>query len=138
MNNVKQQYLREVKRLLPYDGSQKKRYLEELTQSVDVFVEEKPEATLCDLYHRFGVPKDIAESYFTHNPEEVPRKLMFRRRFAIIAVTAVLVIIAGVYTATSYLGNKIDDYQQGYWVEIIEEESWDEVPPLPAPVVVYD
>lgn len=122
MSNVKKQYLQEIKRLLPYDSAQKKHCVSELDHSVTLYLKDVPDASLEALRQKFGKPEDIASSYLERvDPEKMSRTNSVKRRLVIcVACACAVIIVVFGSLGISYL-NKVEEYHDGFYVEIFEE-----------------
>lgn len=122
MNDALEQYLREVKRLLPCSAEEKKRCLEELRADIAAFLEHTPGASAEDVYAAFGTPKAIAESFMANtDPEQLSHRMSAKRKLVIgiISILALLAIVVGVLAAvTAY---KRQNFYDGYFVETFDE-----------------
>ena len=135
MNDIKKQYFREIKRLLPCNAKEKNRCIMDLERDVDDFLENCPSATLEALCAAIGTPQSIAESFLERiDPEQLSHKLSAKRKIAIgvIAVVAALAIAIGVIAVV--FADDLHNYHNGYVVDFYEE-----LPSgvLPSPLEAY-
>ena len=94
MNNRKtrQRYLKKVRSYLPCSGKVKNQIMEQITESVDGYLTEQPEAGYEQIVARFGEPQTIAAAYVeSTGTAEILRALQIRRR--------IVAIVAGVMAA---------------------------------------
>jgi hypothetical protein len=71
------QYFREVKKLLPCSAKEKERCVIELESDVSAYLENKPNASLKDLYADIGSPESIADSFLSRlTPKQLTKKLI--------------------------------------------------------------
>lgn len=56
-------YLREVRKKLIFAGKEKKRFLNDLRENVNLYLEEHPNAEKGDLLERFGSPQELLEAF---------------------------------------------------------------------------
>lgn len=129
MNDVKKQYFREIKRLLPCNAKEKKRCIMDLERDVDDFLENCPSATLEVLYVAIGTPQLIAESFLERiDPEQLSHKMSAKRKIAIgvIAVVAALAIAIGIVVVV--FADDLRNYHNGYDVDIHYELPSDTIP----------
>ena len=129
MNDVKKQYFREIKRLLPCNAKEKKRCIMDLERDVDDFLENCPSATLEVLYVAIGTPQLIAESFLERiDPEQISHKMSAKRKIAIgvIAVVAALAIAIGIVVVV--FADDLRNYHNGYDVDIHYELPSDTIP----------
>ena len=123
MNDVLKQYYREIERLLPCTAREKKRCIMELETDVLSFLETAPSATLEELYNTFGSPEIFAEAYMAHHPELLSHKLSSKRQMMIIVIIAVVVLSTIIGVSVKHLSAKVDNFQEGYYIDVIEESS---------------
>ena len=129
MNDVKKQYFREIKRLLPCNAKEKKRCIMDLERDVDDFLENCPSATLEVLYVAIGTPQLISESFLERiDPEQLSHKMSAKRKIAIgvIAVVAALAIAIGIVVVV--FADDLRNYHNGYDVDIHYELPSDTIP----------
>ncbi len=132
MHRIQKQYFKEIRRLLPCSSAEKKQHLADLEPSVDAFITARPDVTLAQLYDQFGSPQTIAESYLEQRPDQVSRKMSLKPHIVCVCIVIVLVLSVGIFAATKYISDKIDDVQEGYFIDEIEDYS----SPRPTPVVI--
>lgn len=135
MNDVKKQYFREIKRLLPCNAKEKNRCIMDLERDVDDFLENCPSATLEVLCAAIGTPQSIAESFLERiDPEQLSHKMSAKRKIAIgvVAVVTALAIAIGIVVVV--FANDLHNYHNGYDVDFCEE-----LPSvvLPSPLEAY-
>ena len=129
MNDVKKQYFREIKRLLPCNAKEKKRCIMDLERDVDDFLENCPSATLEVLYAAIGTPQSIAESFLERiDPEQLSHKMSAKRKIAIgvVAVVTALAIAIGIVVVV--FAYDLHNYHNGYDVDIHYELPSDTIP----------
>jgi len=122
MNTVFKQYVREIRKLLPCNARLKKRCIAELEMDVSTYLENKPAATLADLYDAFGTPQSIAESFLERMDMNQFSRKVRTKRSVVIAVSlaaAILVVVLGALAIT--YANDLHDFLHGYEVEFREE-----------------
>ena len=114
-------YLRRVRSTIPYSRKVKMQIMENIQQSIGLYLEENPNADYKALLARFGEPEEIAAAYIeTLEPAELLKKLRVRKRI-LTAVAAVLIIIVLLWTATiAYAIWKNHSTADGY-VEVVVE-----------------
>lgn len=135
MNDVKKQYFREIKRLLPCNAKEKKRCIMDLERDVDDFLENCPSATLEVLCAAIGTPQSIAESFLERiDPEQLSHKMSAKRKIAIgvVAVVTALAIAIGIVVVV--FANDLHNYHNGYDVDFCEELT---SVVLPSPLEAY-
>lgn len=105
-------YLREVRKKLIFAGKEKKRFLNDLRENVNLYLEEHPNAEKGDLLERFGSPQELSESFY-RDAEIDEKVLLQRRRFfraILITVVALGIILAGL--AVLYVSD-VHDFTHG-------------------------
>lgn len=61
--NLKQ-YLKNIKTMLPLKGKEEKKFITDLNNSIQDYIESNPDYTILDIYDRFGTPAEIVSGYF--------------------------------------------------------------------------
>ena len=88
----KQIYLKKVRSYLPCSRKVKNHIMEQITENVDGYLVETPEADYEQIVARFGAPETIAAAYVeSTGTAEILRALQIRRR--------IVAIIAGIMAA---------------------------------------
>lgn len=129
MNDVKKQYFREIKRLLPCNAKEKNRCIMDLERDVDDFLENCPSATLEVLCAAIGTPQSIAESFLERiDPEQLSHMMSAKRKIAIgvVAIVTALAIAIGIVVVV--FANDLHNYHNGYDVDIHYELPSDTIP----------
>lgn len=129
MNDVKKQYFREIKRLLPCNAKEKKCCIMELESDVDDFIEHCPNTTFEVLCATIGTPQSIAESFLERiDPEQLSHKVSAKRKIAIgvVAVVAMLAIALGIIAFI--FADDLRNYHEGYDVDVYYELPSDTMP----------
>lgn len=114
-------YLRVIKKLLPCDAAQKKRCLDGMEDSVRMYLQEHPDATIEELYSVFGTPDSIVENYLdTVDTAQISKRLS-RRKYIIfgIVITSVLALVLGAVAVS--IASDVHDIQNGTVVEVVDE-----------------
>ena len=111
-------YFKEIRRCLLCNTKLSRKFLADLAQSVDQFVEAEPEADIDAVKKHFGTPEQIAKSFFAEADIGYIRKKMRIRRIitiCMIIALAVWCIVLG--------GSLIDNHlsAHGYGEEFIIE-----------------
>lgn len=131
MKSVYETYLKEVGKLLPSSGPQRKDYLQRLTISVMDYASEHANCTLEDLERAFGAPDEIANSYLDGtDPKQISAKLSTRKRLwiCILSIIATATVILCLFKFIQY--KMAVDLIEGYTYEVIDELP-SEVDPTP-------
>lgn len=132
MNKVAERYLRAVRKALHCPGQQWKRLLRQLSEDIEEYCEEHPDATEEELCRRFGTPEDVAAAFVEDLGGSIAVNVQRRRNRIVTAVIVVLVLVAGVVTARQIWIQQL--FLNSYWVESITYIS-DE--PLEEPDEIY-
>ena len=98
MNKVAERYLRAVRKALHCPGRQGKRLLRQLSEDIEEYCEEHPDATEEELCRRFGTPEDVAAAFVEDLGGSIAVNVQRRRNRIVTAVIVVLVLVAGAVT----------------------------------------
>lgn len=132
MNKVAERYLRAVRKALHCPGRQGKQLLRQLSEDIEEYCEEHPDATEEALCRRFGTPEDVAADFVEDLGGSIAVNVQRRRNRIVTAVIVVLVLVAGAVTARQiWIQQLLLDF---HWVESITYEA-DE--PLEEPDEIY-
>lgn len=132
MNKPARAYLRAVRRALRCPGRQGKQLLRQLSEDIEEYCEEHPDATEGELCRRFGTPEDVAAAFVEDLGGSIAVNVQRRRNRIVTAVIVVLVLVAGAVTARQiWIQQLLLDF---HWVESITYEA-DE--PLEEPDEIY-
>ena len=132
MNKVAERYLRAVRKALHCPGRQGKRLLRQLSEDIEEYCEEHPDATEEELCRRFGTPEDVAAAFAEDLGGSIAVNVQRRRNRIVTAVTVVLVLVAGAVTARQIWIQQL--FLDSYWVESITYEA---DKPLEEPGEIY-
>lgn len=132
MNKVAERYLRAVRKALHCPGRQGKRLLRQLSEDIEEYCEEHPDATEEELCRRFGTPEDVAAAFVEDLGGSIAVNVQRRRNRIVTAVIVVLVLVAGVVTARQIWIQQL--FLDSYWVESITYEA---DKPLEEPGEIY-
>lgn len=137
MNDTLNQYLHEVKRLLPCSSSEKKRCIAELEADISSFLEKCPQATPEELYSAVGSPQSIAASFMVRlDPKELSRRLSAKRKIVIGVISIAIVLAVVVGTLSAVTAYKCQNFYDGYFVETFDVPP-DDVEPAPSALSTY-
>lgn len=132
MNKPARAYLRAVRRALRCPGRQGKQLLRQLSEDIEEYCEEHPDATEEALCRRFGTPEDVAADFVEDLGGSIAVNIQRRRNRIVTAVIVVLVLVAGAVTVRQiWIQQLLLDF---HWVESITYEA-DE--PLEEPDEIY-
>ena len=132
MNKVAAHYLRAVRKALHCPGRQGKRLLRQLSEDIEEYCEEHPDATEEELCRRFGTPEDVAAAFAEDLGGSIAVNVQRRRNRIVTAVIVVLVLVAGAVTARQIWIQQL--FLDSYWVESITYEA---DKPLEEPGEIY-
>lgn len=132
MNKVAERYLRAVRKALHCPGRQGKRLLRQLSEDIEEYCEEHPDATEEELCRRFGTPEDVAADFAEDLGGSIAVNVQRRRNRIVTAVIVVLVLVAGAVTARQIWIQQL--FLDSYWVESITYEA---DKPLEEPGEIY-
>ena len=132
MNKVAAHYLRAVRKALHCPGRQGKRLLRQLSEDLEEYCEEHPDATEEELCRRFGTPEDVAAAFAEDLGGSIAVNVQRRRNRIVTAVIVVLVLVAGAVTARQIWIQQL--FLDSYWVESITYEA---DKPLEEPGEIY-
>lgn len=87
-------YCREVRRMLPCRGEQRRRIMEKIRAMVDHYAEENARVGYEDLVSRFGTPEQIASACLNEQDERIIiRDMRFGYRIVKIVVAGMLAVV---------------------------------------------
>ena len=132
MNKPARAYLRAVRRALRCPGRQGKQLLRQLSEDIEEYCEEHPDATEEALCRRFGTPEDVAADFVEDLGGSIAVNVQRRRNRIVTAVIVVLVLVAGAVTARQIWIQQL--FLDSYWVESITYEA---DKPLEEPGEIY-
>lgn len=132
MNKVAERYLRAVRKALHCPGRQGKRLLRQMSEDIEEYCEEHPDATEEALCRRFGTPEDVAADFVEDLGGSIAVNVQRRRNRIVTAVIVVLVLVAGAVTARQIWIQQL--FLDSYWVESITYEA---DKPLEEPGEIY-
>ena len=132
MNKPARAYLRAVRRALRCPGRQGKQLLRQLSEDIEEYCEEHPDATEEELCRRFGTPEDVAADFVEDLGGSIAVNIQRRRNRIVTAVIVVLVLVAGAVTARQIWIQQL--FLDSYWVESITYEA---DKPLEEPGEIY-
>lgn len=133
-NKVSRTYLRSVLRSVPCTHKQKTKFRHDLTESVNAYCIDNPNAQLTDLIRVFGTPEQIASAWINDYADSYHVKYQHTKQTAIRIVAVAVVVAAVIFMAASavtYVKHK--EMREGRAVITItedEEIEVEEVPPI--------
>ncbi|HHW94748.1 MAG TPA: hypothetical protein GX736_02320 [Mogibacterium sp.] len=101
------EYLHRIKILLPIYKKTEKKFISELSQSINDYLEDNPDTTMLEIEEQFGSPMEIAQSYMNSMDTDVLIKRLsvvrvLRQILAVVvvcSVTALFMFSALIYKA---------------------------------------
>lgn len=116
-------YLRQIRRLIPCSGNEKRQILAGISQSVENYLAENPQADWATFQSHFGTPEQITATYID-GMEAVEIMNKFKKKKIIVGVVAgalVLALVIWLVAVASawWIANK-ETTGNYYEVEIIE------------------
>lgn len=113
-NPAAKRYLREVRSLLPA-GRTKRQLMEQITASVQSYLEQDPDADSAALQARLGEPHAIAAAYVENmGTAKVLDKLRIHKRVMTAVIAGVLVALLAWSGVVTWAAIEIRDSVQGY------------------------
>ncbi|MBR5570396.1 MAG: hypothetical protein IKW10_05830 [Oscillospiraceae bacterium] len=121
INRQLRRYYWQIRRWLPCGHKQKNRYIRELSESINAFLQQESNADFQTVLARFGSPLQIASAYVDEmDTEKLLKRLQLRRRI----MTVILVgVVSGLVATIIALGIQLEmteDMANGYAVIEIE------------------
>lgn len=116
--NELKRYFKEIRRCLLCDTKLSRKFIADLAQSVDQFVEAEPEADIDAVEKHFGSPEQIAKSFFAEaDINQIRKKILLRRFIIVLIIVALLLwgVVVGYSAIEAHLSN------HGYGEEFIIE-----------------
>ena len=88
------EYYQSIYKSLPCSGKQKKRFLQDLKQSVGTYLSENPNVDFSSIVSHFGTPQQITDTYIGEiSTPELLQKLRLKKRIIRIVVTVATSIV---------------------------------------------
>jgi uncharacterized membrane protein len=117
-----QTYLKKVRSYLPCSGKVKKQIMEQITESVEVYLAEEPQAGYDQITARFGAPQAIAAAYVENaGTAEILRALQIRRRIVSIVAAVMAAILLSWAGAVTWAMIQYKHNSQGFVTVSIQE-----------------
>jgi len=122
INSSLKKYFKEVNKQLVGSKDEKKKLISDLHISIEDYIADNPNTSIDDIIANFGTPEQISEySLASKDPDNTVKSIKLKSRIIRIALVtvAVITIIVGVYLLIDL---KIkNDYANGHFVEVIQE-----------------
>ena len=111
MNKPARAYLRAVRRALRCPGRQGKRLLRQLSEDIEEYCEEHPDATEEALCRRFGAPEDVAADFAEDLGGSIAVNIQRRRNRIVTAV----IVVRWVESITYEADEPLEEPDEIYW-----------------------
>ena len=119
-NAVARRYMHDIRNLLPWVGSGKRKFLSDLRSAVECFLSEKPDAQRDQLEDHFGTPKQIASNFMeTLDLDQLRRSMKLRKVILWIVVTLALIILVSWIITVWWAIVDTHSTNRGYIVDIL-------------------
>lgn len=105
MNTIAKEYCKNAKFFFPLYGKKEKAYLKELESAIEDYCEDNNIISLGQLYIAYGVPSDVARSYYaTFETEHLIKKIYFRQglKSLLIVLVATAFLTVGIFGTRLY------------------------------------
>lgn len=116
-NDAGKQYIHEIKKVLPCNSTQKKRYIASLRDSIQMYLLEHPDATLDDLYSAFGAPNSIVADYLYNADAMDISKKISKKKLLIVGLVIIAVIAAVSIGVAVRVSSDVHDIKHGFFVD---------------------
>ncbi len=106
MNNLKNEYISNIKRNLKVPTKYKKDFLQNLENSVEEYINENPTSSYKDIEEAFGSVEDIIESFYeSMEKEEILKKIRLKKIIFIGIISVLIMLVVSSMVYASYLEN---------------------------------
>ena len=125
MTKLRQQYLSNVKTLLPIVGKPEKKYLSKLSESLEDYCDEEGVTTLEELYNGFGKPDEAIHAYLSSmDTSYLIKRIHFTTWIKRGIAVFVLISLIGVsiYGVKTYKAYKIFEQEAVSFIDTIIED----------------
>lgn len=113
MNKFTKNYLKNVRFFFPIMGRKERKYLKSLEITIDDFCETNTINSIEEIYKDFGLPSEVANSYFLSvETEYLMRRIGFAKRMKIIMIILVLLAFVGLFAHGLYLNHAYNLMQE--------------------------
>lgn len=105
MSTIAKEYCKNAKIFFPLYGKKEKAYLKELETTIEDYCEDKNIVSLGQLYISYGVPSDVARSYYsTYQTEHLIKKIYLRQgiKSLLVLLVTVAFLTVGVFGTRLY------------------------------------
>lgn len=115
----REQYLKQLRMYYSGDRDDTEQFLEDMSDSLDCYLEEHPSATVAEIFQHFGHPKELEEQYEEAILMQRSRKKQHFKKILIILVFSVCLWVLGAFIVrTHHLITEVNGH-----ANIILEES---------------
>lgn len=90
----RKQYISQIKKLLFCRPEKRKRFLQDINNSIDDFLKDNPDANIDELQKAMGSPQEIADEFLSNISTKDIKNRTYVTRILIIGVVTALVILA--------------------------------------------
>jgi len=104
MSNIKKElknYYSETRKMLECSKRLKTKFINDLLDNIEMYIQENPDATMNDIKIKFGTPGELAESFFYpmdgKDKNEYRNRYKILRKVGIVSIIAILIAIIGLY-----------------------------------------
>ena len=131
MNQAVKQYLKEIKKQLPCSASQKKRYMEHITDSVSDYVGQHSDCNFEELCKAFGTPEEIADAYISDLSADEFSKKTSTKKVVLVSIVLGVILVGVVAFASVQIAIAKSDLANGYYYHVVYELPSDAPSELP-------
>lgn len=119
--NAARDYIRQVKAIFPLYGRERKRFINDLKEAVESYIEDTKDGSYEGIVKHFGSPAEVVSDYIEGmDSEALYRKIIFRRRILTIAGIVLIAVLVGVIFNLYW---NYDAYRQSVESIVVEGET---------------
>lgn len=97
MKNICGQYISNVKSFFPILGKRERQYIKSLKMDIDDYCMEEDIGSLEQLYEKYGMPYEVANTYFAiSDVDAITRKMRYRKWVKITVSVMLFLVFCGV------------------------------------------
>lgn len=124
----REQYLKQLRMYYSGDRNNVEQFLEDMSDSLDCYLEEHPSATPVEIFQHFGHPKELEEQYEEAVYNQHSRRKKYFRKLLIILICVTCLGSLGIFFMRAHhLLNEVNGH-----ADIILEESDSDSSAIPA------
>lgn len=116
----REQYLKQLRMYYSGDRDDTEQFLEDMSDSLDCYLEEHPSATVAEIFQHFGHPKELEEQYEEAILMQRSRKKRFFTKILISMIFISCILVLGAFIIH---GHHIITEVNGHANIILEEET---------------